>query len=306
MMRCAASVGAVIVRHAVNYNGSALLDSQATQARFVVRATRESGIGKEGMTDVPFGVPNDRPADGVDPLLLLLIRVSHEEHRLAVRRELESVRPVDDVFCALDGQATADVDDAPRYRRLRLRSEARMDRKGLLGRGCVVRCNATRARPRLTGLSSSDLNQKIFPCFSTNHLRLHVLMYSPERSVRRAQRRQLGSNALPRVADVGPRTQPAPHTLPPRKPEAPPRRRGERRGGAKGQPRVPCLVSHPHLSGECQNSTPATRSSFLHALRTCMAANNSRERNTTFAYQPAHLTARTESNRAGSKQREGP
>ena len=166
------------------------------------------------MTDVPLGVPNDRPADGVDPLLLLLIRVSHEEHRLAVRRELESVRPVDDVFCALDGQATADVDDAPRYRRLRLRSEARMDRKGLLGRGCVVRCNATRARPRLTGLSSSDLNQKIFPCFSTNHLRLHVLMYSPERSVRRAQRRQLGSNALPRVADVGPRTQPHTHFRP--------------------------------------------------------------------------------------------
>jgi len=66
-------------------------------------------------------VPHDRPAHRVDPVLLLLVRVGHEEHRLVGRAELEGVRPVDGVLGALDGEAAVDVDDPARGGVLRVR-----------------------------------------------------------------------------------------------------------------------------------------------------------------------------------------
>ena len=59
-------------------------------------------------------MPHDRPPHGVDPVLLLFVRVGDEEHRLVRRRELEGVGPVDGVLGALDGEAAVDVDDAAR------------------------------------------------------------------------------------------------------------------------------------------------------------------------------------------------
>lgn len=56
---------------------------------------------------------NDGAADGVDPLLLLLIGVGDEVHGvLAGGGELESTGLVDDVLGTLDGQAGAHRDDA--------------------------------------------------------------------------------------------------------------------------------------------------------------------------------------------------
>ena len=58
------------------------------------------------------GVLNDGSADGIDPLLLLLLGVGDEVHGLAAGGELEGELAVKDVFRPLDGEAGGDGDDA--------------------------------------------------------------------------------------------------------------------------------------------------------------------------------------------------
>jgi hypothetical protein len=57
-------------------------------------------------------VLNDAAADGVDPLLLLLLRVGDEVHGLGGGGELEGELAVEHVLGALDGEAGGDGDDA--------------------------------------------------------------------------------------------------------------------------------------------------------------------------------------------------
>uniref|UniRef100_A0A8R7TZU3 Uncharacterized protein n=1 Tax=Triticum urartu TaxID=4572 RepID=A0A8R7TZU3_TRIUA len=68
----------------------------------------------------------------------------------------------------------------------------------------TVRQEATAMTPRGTDARVTDesLNQKIFPCLSTNHRRRHVLMYSPCLSSHppRSGSRQ---NSMPSVASAG-------------------------------------------------------------------------------------------------------
>lgn len=59
------------------------------------------------------GVLDDGSADGIDPLLLLLLRVGNEVHGVLAGGELESELPVQDVLGALHGEARGDGDDAP-------------------------------------------------------------------------------------------------------------------------------------------------------------------------------------------------
>lgn len=59
-------------------------------------------------------VLHDRPADRVDPLLLLLLRIGDEEHGVLIGGDLEGEGLVEDVLGALHGEAAADGDDAAR------------------------------------------------------------------------------------------------------------------------------------------------------------------------------------------------
>ncbi|ONK62053.1 uncharacterized protein A4U43_C08F36310 [Asparagus officinalis] len=58
------------------------------------------------------GVLDDGSADGVDPLLLLLLGVGDEVHGVGAGGELEGELTVEDVLGALDGEAAGDGDDA--------------------------------------------------------------------------------------------------------------------------------------------------------------------------------------------------
>nr|GMD22286.1 hypothetical protein BHM03_00015740 [Ipomoea batatas] len=60
------------------------------------------------------GVLNDGAADGIDPILLLLLGVSDEVHGVTASGELERKGLVEDVLGALDGEALVDGDDAAR------------------------------------------------------------------------------------------------------------------------------------------------------------------------------------------------
>lgn len=62
---------------------------------------------------------DDGAADGVDPLLLLLLGVGDEVHGLRRGGELEGELPVERVLGALDGEAGGDGDDAAGHRRAR-------------------------------------------------------------------------------------------------------------------------------------------------------------------------------------------
>lgn len=53
----------------------------------------------------------DGAANGIDPLLLLLITVCDEVHGLSARRELEGEWLVEDVFGSLDSQTGANRND---------------------------------------------------------------------------------------------------------------------------------------------------------------------------------------------------
>jgi hypothetical protein len=64
-------------------------------------------------------VLDDGAADGVDPLLLLLLGVGDEVHGLRRGGELEGELPVERVLGALDGEAGGDGDDAAGHRRAR-------------------------------------------------------------------------------------------------------------------------------------------------------------------------------------------
>lgn len=55
---------------------------------------------------------NDGAANRVDPVLLLLIGIGDEVHRIGARGEFEGVGFVEDVFGALDGKTGGDGDDA--------------------------------------------------------------------------------------------------------------------------------------------------------------------------------------------------
>lgn len=57
-------------------------------------------------------VLDDGSADGIDPVLLLLLRIGDEIHGLVPSGELEGELAVECVLGALDGEAIADGDDA--------------------------------------------------------------------------------------------------------------------------------------------------------------------------------------------------
>ena len=57
-------------------------------------------------------VLNDRSADRIDPILLLLLRIGDEIHGVAPSGELEGELAMEDVLGALDGEAIGDGDDA--------------------------------------------------------------------------------------------------------------------------------------------------------------------------------------------------
>ncbi|RZR72672.1 hypothetical protein BHM03_00015740 [Ensete ventricosum] len=60
------------------------------------------------------GVLDDGAADGVDPLLFLLLSIGDEVHGLGPGGDLEGEGTVEDVLGALDGEAGGDGDDAAR------------------------------------------------------------------------------------------------------------------------------------------------------------------------------------------------
>ena len=64
-----------------------------------------------------IGVSHNSFSDGVDPILLLLLGVCDEVHRITLCRELECIRFVDDIFCALHREALIDRDASSRLGR---------------------------------------------------------------------------------------------------------------------------------------------------------------------------------------------
>lgn len=54
---------------------------------------------------------NNRSTNRIDPVLLLLLRIGDEIHRLAPRRHLERKLPIKNILCALDGEAGGNRDD---------------------------------------------------------------------------------------------------------------------------------------------------------------------------------------------------
>mmetsp|Transcript_20628 Transcript_20628/g.57248 ORF Transcript_20628/g.57248 Transcript_20628/m.57248 type:complete len:241 (-) Transcript_20628:85-807(-) len=179
---------------------------------------------------------DNRTANGVDPVLLLLVAVCDEEKVALGRGDFKGMRLVDGVLCPLNGQTTLHLDD-PAWHRVLQETQAKVERGGRGGQEKMVFTVGMEqrggARPlqsvqppvpggggaqvrmrqvsdvfvdpfghrktaalngRLyaeglerqgcvawlrTGVTMSDLNQKIFPCLRTNHLLLQVLMYSP-------------------------------------------------------------------------------------------------------------------------------
>ena len=61
-----------------------------------------------------IGVSHNSFSDGVDPILLLFLGVCDEVHRITLCRELECIRFVDDIFCALHREALVDRDASSR------------------------------------------------------------------------------------------------------------------------------------------------------------------------------------------------
>lgn len=55
---------------------------------------------------------NNRSPDRIDPILLLLLRIGDEIHRVAPSGELEGELAIEHVLGALDGEAIGDGDDA--------------------------------------------------------------------------------------------------------------------------------------------------------------------------------------------------
>lgn len=114
------------------------------------------------------------------PSAARLIAVGDEVHVGVVRGHLKRVRPVDRVLRALDRQALAHLDHAPRLRALRGREGRRQGAEGRVGRirvAAVQACkaHATRSdaepqRLRRTGPTRSVLNQKILPSLRMNQL----------------------------------------------------------------------------------------------------------------------------------------
>ena len=65
------------------------------------------------------GVLDDGAADGVDPVLLLLLRIGDEVHRVGARGKLERVGLVESVLRTLHGEARRHGDNAAWPRRAR-------------------------------------------------------------------------------------------------------------------------------------------------------------------------------------------
>ena len=61
-----------------------------------------------------IGVSHNKLSDGVDPILLLYLGVCDEVHRITLCRELECIRFVHDIFCALHREALVDRDASSR------------------------------------------------------------------------------------------------------------------------------------------------------------------------------------------------
>lgn len=80
--------------------------------------TERSAIGAIVIDDLRIGdgsgVLNDGASNGVDPILLLLLGIGDEVHRVGARGELERVLLVDHILRALHRQARRHRNDAAR------------------------------------------------------------------------------------------------------------------------------------------------------------------------------------------------
>lgn len=93
------------------YNIITLIASTSPTQGITPRSSLEIIIDYLGVGN-RSGMLHNRPSDGVDPVLLLLLGIGDEVHGVLTGGDLESEGLVEDVLGALDGEAIGDWDDA--------------------------------------------------------------------------------------------------------------------------------------------------------------------------------------------------